>query len=1119
MTNYNQLLHKIDAFIRKYYLNKVVRGSIWLAGVFIISYLFIVVLEYYSYFSVSTRTFLFYAFIISQLILTWFLIVRHLVNYLKLGHIIGYEKASEIIGNHFPEVKDKLLNTLQLKKQSDENPNQSALINASIDQRIAALKPIPFVSAIKISDNKKYLRYALLPLATVIVIAFAAPSILTDGSERFINHNRFFKKKAPFEFNIINKSLNGVQGDDFELVVKLSGDQIPEEIFLEDGINTFKLDKKDIINFSYQFKNIQQNKKFRLIAGEFSSDEYELVVKKKPVLLGFEVELIYPTYLNKQREKIKNPSDLTLPTGTIVKWVFNTEHVAAIDFKFNQRKVALKPLENNEFKHQERILRSGNYSVFLQNDDLKGKDSVGYQLQVIADEFPKIDLTEKPDSANANVIYFIGKASDDYGLSTLNFHYQIQKTEDESRKGKAFKVPVNFDKGKSQSNFFYLWQLKELGIKPGEEISYYFDVADNDGVVGPKHVRSATGVYKLASNEEAIKNIEENTQAIKQKMQSAIKQAEKIQLDAKKLNQDLMDQKSLGYEQKKQAEQLLDKQKKLEELIKEIQNDSKQNLFERKELDQNNEKLLEKQKEIQELFENVLDEKTKKLLENIQKLLDENSKELTQEQVQKLQADNKSLEKELDRILELYKKLEVEQKLNDAIEKLDDLAKKEEQLSKESADKKNDVKDLQQKQQNLEKEFSDLKKDLKETEDKNEQLEQPTDFKNPDEDQKNIQEEMDKAEESLKENKAQKAAPSQKSAAEKMQQMAQKMQQMQQSGEEEESKVNQQELRQILQNLLKSSFDQEKIITDLKSIDINDPRFVKIGQKQREIKDNLKMVEDSLFSLSKRVPQIESSVNKEIQTINQQLNDALVQLTERKVAEANRSQQFALTAVNNLALMLSEALQQLQNAMKNAQSGGKGKPKPGLAQLSQMQKELNKNMQKAREQMQQQGGQQQGQKGEQGKQGQQAGNKQMSEQMAKMAQQQQMIRQALQEINNNLNKDGQGKLGNLEKIMKEMEQTETDLVNKRITQEALLRQQEIQTRLLEAENAEREREQDNQRESKAAKEFAPNYNLIMLEYQKLKAKEVEQIKTVPPSLNYFYKSKISDYFKRLNSGN
>jgi hypothetical protein len=255
--------------------------------------------------------------------------------------------------------------------------------------------------------------------------------------------------------------------------------------------------------------------------------------------------------------------------------------------------------------------------------------------------------------------------------------------------------------------------------------------------------------------------------------------------------------------------------------------------------------------------------------------------------------------------------------------------------------------------------------------------------------------------------------------------------------------------------------------------------------------------------LNKKVPQIASTVNKEIFIINQQITQALDQLTDRKIAEANRNQQFALTSINNLTLMLSEALGQLQDAMKNAKSGGKGKPKPGISQLSEMQKELNKNMQKAKEQMQQ-GGISPGQKT----------SKQMSEQMAKMAQQQQMIRQALQEINNNLNKDGQGSLGDLEKIMKQMEQTETDLVNKRITLEAILRQQEIQTRLLEAEKADREREQDNKRESKAASSFSPNYNLILEEYQKQKAKELERIKTMPPNLNYFYQLKIREYFKK-----
>jgi hypothetical protein len=1098
-TGYQQLIKKIDDFIRKFYLNKLVRGAIWLSGIFLLSYLFLIVSEYYSYFSINTKTILFYSFIFTQLILAWFLTGKHLVAYLHLGKIINHEQASEIIGAHFPDVKDKLINTLQLKKQSDLGNQNNALLEASINQRIASLKPIPFVKAVRISENKKYLQYALFPMAIVILIAFAAPSILTDGTERLINHNVFYKKKAPFDFDVTNKSLKVTQGDDFELKVKLSGDQIPQDIYLEDGVNTFKLNKSDIINFNYLFKNLQSNKTFRLKAGEFYSDEYTINVKSKPVLISYSALFTYPAYLNKQAEVVQNPGDITVPVGTNVTWSFKTEHVNQLGFSYQNQRKNITTENKDNFIFKNRIIKNGGYSIFLENKEVSTQDSLSYQINTIADLYPKIEVNQRLDSANLNVVYFIGKVADDYGLSSLNFHYQILKTDDESRKGKKFSVPVKFDKPAAQSSFFYLWKLKEIGLKPGEEIAYYFDVADNDGVFGAKHTQSATLTYKLASKEESIEKIEETSQAIKQKMQSAIRQTDKIQKDTKKLNQELIDQKTIGYEQKKQIENLVEQQKKLENLIKDIQKDGKQNLLDRKEIQPNNEKILEKQKQIQDLFDNVLDEKTKKLLENLQKMMEQNQKELTKDQLQQMQVDNKALEKELDRILELYKKLEVEQKLNDAIEKLDELAQKQEELSKQ-----ND-KDNLQKQKDLEKAFDDLKKDLKEVDKKNQELDKPADFENPEQDQKDIDQEMDNAEKSLEENKSQKASQSQKNAAQKMKQLSQKLQSMQQNGEEQENKVNEQELRQILKNLLQSSFDQEKVMVDLKRTNQDDPSFIKLAQKQRDIKDNLKMVEDSLYSLSKKVPQIESTVNKEIQAINQQIEQSLEFLTERRVDQANRNQQFALTSINNLALMLSEALKQLQDAMKNAQSGGKGKPKPGLSQLSEMQKELNKNMQKAKEQMEQQGIKP-GQKGKSG----------MSEQMAKMAQQQQMIRQALQEISNNLNKDGQGKLGNLEKIMKEMEQTELDLVNKRITQEALIRQQEIQTRLLEAEKAEREREQDTKRESKAAKNFTPNYNLILEEYQKQRAKEVEQIKTMPPTLNYFYKSKISEYFKKLN---
>ena len=1098
-SGYQQLIKKIDDFIRKYYLNKLVRGAIWLSGIFLVSYLLLIVSEYYSYFSINTKTILFYSFVFSQVILAWFLIGKHLVAYFNLGKIINHEQASEIIGSHFPDVKDKLINTLQLKKQADLGVANHALLEASINQKIATLKPIPFVKAVNISENKKYLQYALFPMAAVIVIAFAAPSILTDGTERIINHNVFYKKQAPFNFNIVNKSLDVTQGDDFELKLKLTGDEIPQDIYLEDGVNTFKLNKHDIINFSYQFKNLQSKKTIRFKAGEFYSDEYVINVKSKPLLINYSALLNYPTYLNKLPEVIQNPGDMTVPVGTYITWRFKTEHVTQIGFSYQNQLKNITSEDKDNYTFKNRIIKNSAYSIILKNKEVNTQDSVSYQINTIADLYPKIEVNQRLDSANLNVVYFIGKIADDYGLSSLNFHYQILKTDDESRKGKKFVVPVNFDKPAAQSSFFYLWKLKEIGLKPGEEIAYYFDVADNDGVFGAKHTQSATLTYKLASKEESIQKIEETSQAIKQKMQTAIRQADKIQKETKKLNQELIDQKTIGYEQKKQIENLLEQQKKLENLIKDVQKDSKQNLLDRKEIQPENDKILEKQKQIQDLFDNVLDEKTKKLLENLQKLMEQNQKELTKEQLQQMQVDNKALEKELDRILELYKKLEVEQKLNDAIEKLDELAKKQDDLSKQ-----NDKNNLD-KQKDIEKAFDELKKDLKEVDQKNQELDKPADFENPEQDQKEIDQEMDNAEKSLEENKSQKASQAQKNAAQKMKQLSQKLQSMQQSGEEQENKVNEQELRQILKNLLQSSFDQEKVLVDLRRTNQDDPNFIKLAQKQRDIKDNLKMVEDSLYSLSKKVPQIESTVNKEIQAINQQIGQSLDFITERRIDQANKNQQFALTSINNLALMLSEALKQLQDAMKNAQSGGKGKPKPGLSQLSEMQKELNKNMQKAKEQMQQQGIKP-GQKGKSG----------MSEQMAKMAQQQQMIRQALQEINNSLNKDGQGKLGNLEKIIKEMEQTELELVNKRITQEALLRQQDIQTRLLEAEKAEREREQDTQRESRAAKNFTPNYNLILEEYQKQKAKEVEQIKTMPPALNYFYKSKISEYFKKLN---
>jgi hypothetical protein len=1081
------------------------RGLIFLGAGIFSAYIIVTVSEYYGNFNSGFRTFLFYFFIMLNLGLIAWLIVPSFLAWLKLGKTITHDQAAEIIGKHFPDVSDKLLNTLQLKKLADSNQQQRELIEASIDQKIETLKPVSFPSAVNIKENTKYLKWVVFPAAVICIVALAAPSILTESTKRIIRHNEYFAPVAPFKFVVLNQTLSVVQGDDLKLNLKLDGNKLPSDVYIETANNTFKLDKENVSHFHYQFSNLQKNTTFRLTANGFTSLPYEIKVNLKPSLLHFDVELNYPAYLNKKPEQLLNAGDLTLPVGTTVKWQFHTQNATGIQFDMNNNHSNAIKSGDDAFEHTEKVYKNSFYKISPQNENVKRGDSASYRINVIADELPAITVEEKSDSISSKALYFNGKIQDDHGFSSLTFSYKIGTPGDKNSE-RTITRSVKADLSKTQADFFYFWDMKQLGAKPGDQLTYYFEVADNDGVSGPKKVRSPEHTLNVPDQKQIKEELEKGTQAVKEKMQSAIKLAGQIEHDAQKLNQTLLDKNTLSFDEKKQIDELLQKKKDLDNLVKDIQAENKKNMVNRQENDQQNKEILEKQKEIENLFNNVLDPKTQDLLKKLQALMDLEQKDLTRDQLSKMQMDNKSLRKELDRILQLYKKLEFDQKLNQNINTLNRLADRQQKLSEQTKEQGSDAKQLQQEQEKIRQNFRDVKNSLGDLQKQNDSAEEKNNFENPKSDEQKIDQQMSQSSEQLQKNDKQKASQSQQNAAKQMQQMAKQMEDKNQEGEDSQNNVDAGQLRELLKNLVNSSFDQEKVMETLKNTNPTDPNYAILAQKQKDIKDNLKTAEDSLYALSRRVPQIQSTVNQEISSINSHIDESLENLSDRRTAEASRNQQYAMTSMNNLALMLNEALEQLQNSMKNGKSGsGKGK-QPSLSQLNKMQQQLNQNMQQMRDQLQKQGGNM--------SQSQRAG---MSEQLAKMARQQEMIRQALQEINKEENKNGTGGLGNLDKISKEMEQTENDIVNRRITDEVLKRQQQIQSRMLEAEKAQQQRDQDQKRESNAGKDMPPGYIKALQDYQKSKEKQTEQIKTVSPALNLYYKQKIKSYFDQLNA--
>jgi hypothetical protein len=325
--NYDLLIEKINTFIRKYHYNNLLRGLIFLGAGLFSAYVVITLGEYFGNFNTTCCVPFFSTFfILLNLGLIVWLVLPPLLARLKLGKTLTHDQAAEIIGRHFNDVHDKLLNTLQLKKQATENAEHRELIEASINQKIETLRPVSFPSAVNIRENSKYLKWVIPPAAIICIIAFAAPSILTESTKRLIRHNEYFAPVAPFQFVLLNKNLSAVQGEDYKLDLKLTGDKLPGDVYVETANTTFKLDKDNISRFHYLFTNLQQNTTFRLLGNGFASAPYEIKVNLKPVLLHFDAELNYPAYLHKKNETVANAGDLTLPAGTTVNWKFHTQN-------------------------------------------------------------------------------------------------------------------------------------------------------------------------------------------------------------------------------------------------------------------------------------------------------------------------------------------------------------------------------------------------------------------------------------------------------------------------------------------------------------------------------------------------------------------------------------------------------------------------------------------------------------------------------------------------------------------------------------------------------------------------------------------------------------------------
>ncbi len=1083
MEPYKYIEEKLHQFVRKFYTNELIKGGILFLSLGFLYLFFTLFLEYFLWLKPTARTLLFWIFICVESYLLFRFILTPIFRLVGIKKGISFKDSSKIIGNHFPKVGDKLINVLQLKEAN----NQSDLLLASIEQKSKELQPIPFAKAVNFNTNTKYLKYAAIPVIILILITVTGNFKMFNTSfKRVLNHRTAFVPPAPFSFYLLSQNLTVIQGQPFTIEFETKGIVQPSDVLIFYNNQSYYLQRENGV-FSYTFSNTDNSIPFYVEANNIVSESYILDVIKTPTIQNISVDLKYPKYIQKKNETINNSGILLIPEGTKAIWSVSTNQTESVAFIEGSKTNEFNKFDDKLFWFQKTINSSIEYQIATSNTDLKNYEKLFFKIEVIKDEFPEIEVLSDIDSLSNNSAQFAGKISDDYGLTKLEVVYY-----NEENPNKVEKQQIEISSMDNQTFYFVFPGV--LALQKGISYELFFQVYDNDGINGKKKSKSKKFNFRNKSDkeveEEAVLQQRDQIKSI----EKTFKKRQDQKKDLEEIKQSLQNKKNVNWNDKKKIEEYIKRQEQYKKMMQRQTDKLQENI---KDLPKDSKSILQKKEALKKRIEELKKlEKEQKLLNELKKLAQKLNKEDLLRKVKKLTEQNKQQERSLERVLELTKRFYVEQKTMQIASKLEDLSKKQDSLS-ESKDSK------REQQKNIKKEFNKIQKEIKELKKDNEALKEPMQIPDTKEEEKEVNKQLQKSEDTQKQQNKSSQKKSQQKAAQKMKQMSQKMQQAMSDAAGEMKEANEKSLRIILENLLNYSFKQENIMNRFSQISVSHPDFGKEIKNQNTLKTYFEHIDDSLYVLSMRLPEISVKIQKDLTDSHYNINQSLENFAENRFNSGLSNQQYVMTAVNNLADFLSDILENMQKP-KNAKpgKGKKGGKSFSLPDIIQKQEDLVKKMQKGNKKGQQQNGK---------KKGQSKGNRQSDNLDGELYQIYQQQSQLRQELQNALKKGNRKGDPNINSVLKSLEELENEILEKGFNATTIQKMQQLKYNLLKLDKAAFKQDKDPKRKStinqqnftqKKGKEFI----------KKLFYNQTEILNRQSLPLQKNYKKKVREYF-------
>jgi len=1062
---------KLHALRKKDERIHIFSGVLLVCGAVIALFGLVSILEGLFYFSSDIRTGLVIGASIGVIGVTAFFFLRPFFVTLGIFKRKSDLELAHITGRHFPAIKDRLYNLLQLadERKSGTLRYSPELIDASYSDLAEAVEKNDLTESVTFDKPRQIGRSVIYGGLFFGILFLVSPQYFGDALYRVAHFSTEFESPRAFALSIEPGDIEAVRGDSVTIRVHVDGDPQPEISLYtrQEGqvdFERFIIDRSSDNTFTYPINQLRRTTEYYAARKDQKTASHVITVHDRPSIRNANVTLNYPSYTNLPARSLdENAGNITALRGTraTIEIASNKELINAA-IKFENRDTVEMEIDDRNARAQFAIASDDRYHIALEDtDSIRSANPIEYTIRMVEDEHPVVSIIEPGRDINIDEnlrLPMMFRIQDDFGFTSLQLGYRLVESRYESAHENFtyIDIPIPSD-ASNDAVIEYLWQVRQhMSLAPEDVVSYYAVVYDNDTVLGPKRGESDTYTFRLPSLDEVFAEMDKQQSKSREDLEYSVEEAERLKRELDDLREELqLSQHEMNWEREQRMKDMLDQYDDLQQNLEQMGQDLDEMIDEMQRHDVLSHETLEKYLELQELYEQLSDPEFKKAMEKLREAMDRMNPDELRDAMQDMSFNEEQFRQSLERTLNLLKRVQIEQKVDELLKRseqmVEDQKAVEEELDSMDEAEAEKTKQLDQQLEDLKQQLERMREELADLQNRMEEFptEMPLDDLQKAMDDMNaaeMEQQIEQMQQQMQQGEMQDAKQQHGQLQQDIDQMQQNLAQMQQSLLEDQMRQIVNEMRRALRNINDLSKRQETLRNETRSLEPNSQMFRDNARKQSEVQSDLSTVVDDLVSLSQKTFAITPEMGRAIGNSFNEMQQALERLNSRSGNQAAQRQSGAMASLNDASLLLQQSLEAMM------QGGGQGGMSGFLQQLQNM------------------AGQQQQLNIETGEMGEGQISMEQRAQMARLAQEQEAIRRSLEELQQEMQETGQREriLGDLERIEEDMREVVRGLGADELQPETIQRQERILSRLLDAQRSIRERDYEERREGRIA---------------------------------------------------